>query len=288
MATWRCGHRPPPPAPTSSPHALAVPPQANNLRPDEVFFLDVGANLGIFTLSVAAHGFSVIGFEPMYSNWMAIRLSTCATASSFIPRMDQRITLVNKVGLGLLCPHRTAQVARWLRLPKKPPGCNSVSCLCWWGNKVSFTHAPVQASCCSAHTLPSGRPFYCVFPTTCRAWARRSRRARCTPSVIMWGTALCAAAKITRLRSRKYAAPEPAMRRRAWCQFCCAGCDVLLTAAPCCTHAAVLCRGIKVADLVVSRLDDELRHLFPTLKNRIGAMKIDVEGHEALVRRPDA
>ena len=52
-------------------HALHAPPsaepqnplptlQARRLRPRDVFFIDVGANVGVYTLFVAAYGFNVI------------------------------------------------------------------------------------------------------------------------------------------------------------------------------------------------------------------------------------
>jgi hypothetical protein len=74
---------------------LPCAPQDKELKPQDVYFLDIGSNLGIFTLSAAAHGFQVIAFEPMYSNQLANRLSACAN-----PRMHRRVTLINKVGGG--------------------------------------------------------------------------------------------------------------------------------------------------------------------------------------------
>ncbi len=55
--------------------------------------MDIGANIGTFTLSVAAHGFSVVAFGPMHSNAMAIRMSLCADEG-----MRRRVTLIQKVG----------------------------------------------------------------------------------------------------------------------------------------------------------------------------------------------
>jgi hypothetical protein len=36
-----------------------TPVQANGLAPEEVYFVDIGANVGTFTFSAAAHGFKV-------------------------------------------------------------------------------------------------------------------------------------------------------------------------------------------------------------------------------------
>ncbi len=66
--------------------------QANALKNEEVYFLDIGANIGTFSIAVAAHGFSVIAFEAMFSNQQAIRLSICAN-----PGMEERVELIGKV-----------------------------------------------------------------------------------------------------------------------------------------------------------------------------------------------
>ncbi|KAL4526841.1 hypothetical protein Ndes2526A_g01269 [Nannochloris sp. 'desiccata'] len=44
----------------------------------EVVFIDIGANLGTFTMAAAAAGFKVYAFEPMETNIAAIRHSICA------------------------------------------------------------------------------------------------------------------------------------------------------------------------------------------------------------------
>jgi 2-polyprenyl-3-methyl-5-hydroxy-6-metoxy-1,4-benzoquinol methylase len=43
----------------------------------EVVFMDIGANLGTFTLSAASLGFKVYAFEPMPSNINALRYAMC-------------------------------------------------------------------------------------------------------------------------------------------------------------------------------------------------------------------
>ncbi|GAB4814954.1 hypothetical protein N2152v2_002000 [Parachlorella kessleri] len=68
--------------------------EEKGLAPKDVYFVDVGGNIGTFSLSVAAHGFSVLTFEAMFANAQTIRHSICAN-----PGMEERVTLVNK-GLG--------------------------------------------------------------------------------------------------------------------------------------------------------------------------------------------
>lgn len=58
----------------------------------EVYFSDIGANIGVFTLTVAAQGFSVIAVEAMTSNANAIRHSLCAN-----PSFLDRVYLIQKV-----------------------------------------------------------------------------------------------------------------------------------------------------------------------------------------------
>jgi 2-polyprenyl-3-methyl-5-hydroxy-6-metoxy-1,4-benzoquinol methylase len=47
--------------------------QVSNLEREEVFFVDIGANVGWFTINAAAMGYSVIAFEPTTSNasWLS-------------------------------------------------------------------------------------------------------------------------------------------------------------------------------------------------------------------------
>jgi FkbM family methyltransferase len=49
-----------------------------DLPRSEVVFIDIGANLGTFSVAVAAAGFKVFAFEPMETNIAAIRYSLCA------------------------------------------------------------------------------------------------------------------------------------------------------------------------------------------------------------------
>ena len=62
--------------------------------PDAGTFLDVGANLGYYTLLFAHHGYHVLAVEPMLLNRKAITASLCAN-----PRLASRVKLL-PVALG--------------------------------------------------------------------------------------------------------------------------------------------------------------------------------------------
>lgn len=51
--------------------------QELNVPRSEVYFVDIGANIGSFTLGVASAGFSVIAIEAMSVNQYALSLSLC-------------------------------------------------------------------------------------------------------------------------------------------------------------------------------------------------------------------
>jgi hypothetical protein len=55
--------------------------------------MDIGANISAHTMGVAAHGFSVLAFEPMHINIMSLRHTLCAN-----PHLQERITLDPQVG----------------------------------------------------------------------------------------------------------------------------------------------------------------------------------------------
>jgi len=61
--------------------------------------LDIGANVGFYSLVLAAAGWNVTSFEPMHTNIELIEASMCAN-----PDLAQRITL-NKFGLGAKDDH---------------------------------------------------------------------------------------------------------------------------------------------------------------------------------------
>jgi len=59
---------------------------------DRVFFIDVGANIGFFTLFAAALGADVVAFEPSWANAQMIQASVC------LNRFNDRVQLYN-IGL---------------------------------------------------------------------------------------------------------------------------------------------------------------------------------------------
>ncbi|KAG7667881.1 hypothetical protein NADE_002480 [Nannochloris sp. 'desiccata'] len=65
-----------------------------NLDRSEVYFVDIGANLGTFSLGVAAAGFKVIAIEAMSVNQFALSMSLCANIG-----MSETVTLLS-VALG--------------------------------------------------------------------------------------------------------------------------------------------------------------------------------------------
>lgn len=60
----------------------------------EIFFIDIGANIGAFTMAVAAAGYSVIAIEAMAVNQHALRLSLCTS-----PALSSLVTVL-PVALG--------------------------------------------------------------------------------------------------------------------------------------------------------------------------------------------
>ncbi|KAL3136086.1 hypothetical protein ABBQ32_007109 [Trebouxia sp. C0010 RCD-2024] len=57
---------------------------------EDVVFLDIGANIGWYSLLVAAAGYSAIAFEPMQANEQLFRRSICSN-----PDFQQRLTFYN-------------------------------------------------------------------------------------------------------------------------------------------------------------------------------------------------
>jgi hypothetical protein len=68
--------------------------QELDLPRSEVYFIDIGANLGTFSLGVAAAGFKVIAIEAMSVNQFALSMSLCANKG-----MSESVTLL-RVALG--------------------------------------------------------------------------------------------------------------------------------------------------------------------------------------------
>lgn len=71
---------------------LLPAPQDRGLPRNDVYFVDIGANVGSFTLGVAAYGFSVLAVEPMHANALALRHSMCIN-----PHLKVNITLLHHV-----------------------------------------------------------------------------------------------------------------------------------------------------------------------------------------------
>ena len=65
-----------------------------NVPRSEVFFIDIGANVGAFSLGAAAAGFSVIAIEAMTVNQLALSMSICSNIG-----MAKSVTLLS-VALG--------------------------------------------------------------------------------------------------------------------------------------------------------------------------------------------
>lgn len=63
----------------------------NNLSRSETYLVDIGSNIGYFSLSAAAAGFQVIAVEAMSVNQFAMRMSICANEEI---GLSQAITLI--------------------------------------------------------------------------------------------------------------------------------------------------------------------------------------------------
>jgi len=61
-----------------------------NIPLDKAIFLDIGANIGWYTLLFAAAGHSVIAFEPMHANEQLLRRSLCSNAG-----FQEKVTYYN-------------------------------------------------------------------------------------------------------------------------------------------------------------------------------------------------
>lgn len=67
---------------------LAKFEQETGLKRQEVYFMDIGANVGWFSLNAAAMGYQVAAFEPMLPNQGAIRRTLCSA-----PALPWQLTL---------------------------------------------------------------------------------------------------------------------------------------------------------------------------------------------------
>lgn len=68
--------------------------KATKLKKSDVYLIDIGANVGWFTVNAASMGYSVIAFEPASSNAFAIKRTLCGA-----PLLQRHVTLVD-LGLG--------------------------------------------------------------------------------------------------------------------------------------------------------------------------------------------
>jgi len=66
----------------------------HGLKPNDIYMIDVGANVGWYTLFVANLGYRVISIEPMITNEVVLRSTLCRN-----PEMGKKVTFFNK-GLG--------------------------------------------------------------------------------------------------------------------------------------------------------------------------------------------
>ena len=141
-------------------HRLAPPPpQDQALPPSDVYFVDIGANVGWFTHNVAAMGYSVVAFEPTTPNALAIRQTMCD-----IPLLHSRISLVNKVGAG-------SEEGRGCRHCLPPEG--------WLHQQLRACRLHVQPHCCCAAAGPGRKGP--ALPRVCGCDQRRRRPRQLQP-----------------------------------------------------------------------------------------------------------
>ena len=62
--------------------------KVEDVQHNQAVFLDIGANLGAYTLAIAALGYDVIAFEGLARNQLAVYTSLCAC-----PDLAERVTL---------------------------------------------------------------------------------------------------------------------------------------------------------------------------------------------------
>jgi FkbM family methyltransferase len=78
--------------------ALAsVQRQREEPNPQNVYFLDVGANIGVFTYAAAVAGYPTLSFEPMSQNQRALQKTACSESTD--KSIAESVTLF-PVGLG--------------------------------------------------------------------------------------------------------------------------------------------------------------------------------------------
>jgi len=71
---------------------------AEGKSPKDIYLLDIGANIGVFTLNAAASGFNVLSFEAFRPNQEALLMSICAN------QVFDRVTILkHALGDGKAC-----------------------------------------------------------------------------------------------------------------------------------------------------------------------------------------
>lgn len=70
-----------------------------SLPRSEVFVLDIGANIGTWSVAIAAAGYQVLAFEAMDVNQKALHYSFCSNAVGAVPHLKQNLVLFD-TGLG--------------------------------------------------------------------------------------------------------------------------------------------------------------------------------------------
>ena len=110
------------------------------MPPPPATFLDVGANLGYYSLLFASHGYDVLAVEPMLRNRRAIETSLCLN-----PQLAERVTLL-PMALG-----KTASAHCDVRADDRNAGNGKLSCSsterCELGSRrYSGTPPPARAA----------------------------------------------------------------------------------------------------------------------------------------------
>lgn len=138
--------------------------QANAQESGGTVLLDVGANVGWFTLQAAAIGYRVLAVEPMPRNQGALRRTLCEN-----PKLAEKVTLIPKV--------RSTRCSL-------PPAANEFFC-CTWGPPVLLC-SPLWPSCPPAASPLASSTAALVQglsdkPRKCQLYVLKSNKGNGTP-----------------------------------------------------------------------------------------------------------